>query len=205
MSDDPNARREELVGVYREARTCTLCPLSESRTQVVFGSGNANADLMFVGEAPGAEEDRQGLPFVGRSGNLLTTMLGEVGISREDVFIANTIKCRPPDNRDPSATEIETCQPWLFEQIRLIEPRVVATLGNFSTKLLTGNQTGITKVHGEPQIHQLGSRTVFLMPLFHPAAALRATGTRDLLAADLAKLPELMGRDLPTDGPEPAN
>lgn len=199
MSDNENVRRDELVGVFREAKTCTKCALSASRTKVVFGSGNANADLMFVGEAPGAEEDRQGLPFVGRSGNLLTSLLAEVGINRDDVFIANTIKCRPPENRNPTAAEIETCQPWLFEQIRLIEPRVVATLGNFSTKLLSGNQTGITKVHGVPQVHRLGSRTVYLMPLFHPAAALRATGTKDLLAADLAKLPELIAREIPLD------
>lgn len=199
MTDDADARREELVGVFHEASNCTRCDLSASRTKVVFGSGNADADLMFVGEAPGAEEDVRGLPFVGRSGNLLTAMLGEVGISREDVFIANTIKCRPPENRDPTVAEIETCQPWLFEQIRLIEPRVVATLGNFSTKLLSGNPTGITKVHGVPQVHKLGSRVVYLMPLFHPAAALRATGTREKLAADLAKLPELMARNLPVD------
>jgi len=197
MTDDAIARREELLTVFHENRKCTLCSLSEGRTQVVFGSGNANADLMFVGEAPGAEEDRQGLPFVGRSGAMLTSMLSDVGISRDDVFIANTIKCRPPDNRDPAPAEIETCQPWLFEQIRLIEPRVVATLGNFSTRLLTGNQTGITKVHGVPQVQRLGSRTVRLMPLFHPAAALRATGTRDLLAADLAKLPGLISQERP--------
>jgi uracil-DNA glycosylase family 4 len=197
MVDSPETRRNKLIEVFREARSCVKCPLSESRTQVVFGAGNANADLMFVGEAPGAEEDRQGLPFVGRSGALLTKMLGEAGISREDVFIANTLKCRPPQNRDPTANEIETCQPWLFEQIRLIEPRVVATLGNFSTKLLTGDQTGITRVHGRPQVKRLGSRTVYLLPLFHPAAALRASGTAELLAADINALPELLKRDLP--------
>ena len=200
MSDDPKARRDQLVEVFREARTCVKCPLCESRTQVVFGAGNADADLMFVGEAPGAEEDRQGLPFVGRSGALLTAMLSEVGIEREDVFIANTIKCRPPGNRDPSPLEIETCQPWLWEQIRLIEPRVVATLGNFATKLLSGNPTGITRVHGKPQLRRLGSRNVHLLPLFHPAAALRASGVKDLLAADLATLPELLSREVPDAG-----
>jgi len=197
MVGSPDKRREELVEVFRDARTCTKCPLSQSRTQVVFGAGNADADLMFVGEAPGAEEDRQGLPFVGRSGALLTSMLENAGISREDVFIANTLKCRPPENRDPTQVEIETCRPWLFEQIRLIEPRVVATLGNFATKLLTGDQTGITKVHGKPQVKQLGTRTVFLLPLFHPAAGLRARGTAELLAADIDGLPELLKRDLP--------
>lgn len=197
MVGSPEKRRNELVEVFHEARACVKCPLSESRTQVVFGAGNADADLMFVGEAPGAEEDRQGLPFVGRSGALLTSMLENAGISREEVFIANTLKCRPPENRDPTPTEIETCRPWLTEQIRLIEPRVVATLGNFATKLLSGDQTGITKVHGKPQVKTLGSRTVFLLPLFHPAAGLRARGTAELLAADINALPELLKRDLP--------
>jgi len=200
MAATPEQRREQLVDVFREARACERCALSRSRTQVVFGAGNADADLMFVGEAPGGEEDRQGLPFVGRSGALLTRMLGDVGIARKDVFIANTLKCRPPANRDPSSSEIETCRPWLNEQIRLIEPRVIATLGNFATKLLTGDQTGITRVHGRPQVRELGSREVFLLPLFHPAAALRATGTAELLAADLATLPELLERPLPGAG-----
>lgn len=201
MVGSPEMRRSQLVEVFREARVCVKCPLSRSRTQVVFGAGNADADLMFVGEAPGAEEDRQGRPFVGRSGALLTSMLESAGISRDEVFIANTLKCRPPDNRDPTAAEIETCRPWLFEQIRLIEPRVVATLGNFATKLLSGDQTGITRVHGKPQVKRLGDRTVFLLPLFHPAAALRARGTSDLLAADIDALPELLKRDLPQQGP----
>ncbi len=197
MSADQTRRREALADLFREARECTLCSLCDSRTQVVFGAGNADADLMFVGEAPGAAEDRQGLPFVGRSGSLLTQMLSGVGISREDVFIANTIKCRPPDNRNPKPEEIESCRPWLFEQIRLIEPKVVATLGNFSTKLLSGEATGITKFHGRPIVKRLGSRVVFLMPLFHPAAALRATGTKELLADDIAKLPPLLSGPAP--------
>ena len=197
MTGDAEKRREELVAVFREARHCVKCDLSATRTQVVFGSGNADADLMFVGEAPGAEEDRQGLPFVGRSGNLLTKMLHDVGIEREDVFIANTLKCRPPENRDPTQVEIETCRPWLYEQIRLIQPRVVATLGNFSTKLLSGSPTGITKVHGVPQVRKLGVRTVYLLPLFHPAAALRSKAPADALRTDLAAIPDLLKRDLP--------
>ncbi len=198
MPDTTERRREQLVEVFREARTCTRCELSRSRSQVVFGAGNADADLMLVGEAPGAEEDRQGIPFVGRSGALLTRMLEEeAGLPRDQVFIANTLKCRPPDNRDPSAVEIETCRPWLFEQIRLIEPRVVATLGNFATRLLSGDQTGISKVRGKPQVRRLGERVVWLYPLFHPAAALRATGTADLLRRDIAALPELLARDAP--------
>src|SRR5439155_21823297 len=149
-------RRERLLEVYREAKDCTLCPLSETRTTVVFGAGNADADLMFVGEAPGAEEDRQGLPFVGRAGGLLNELLEGIGLRREDVFIANVLKCRPPGNRDPQPVEIETCRPYLFDQIRLIEPKLVCTLGNFSTKLLTSNPAGITRVRGTPQVHELG-------------------------------------------------
>ncbi len=197
MPDTTERRREQLVEVFREARTCTRCELSRSRSQVVFGAGNADAELMLVGEAPGAEEDRQGIPFVGRSGALLTRMLEDAGLPRDQVFIANTLKCRPPDNRDPSSVEIETCRPWLFEQIRLIEPRVVATLGNFATRLLSGDQTGISKVRGKPQVRRLGERVVWLYPLFHPAAALRATGTADLLRRDIAALPELLARDEP--------
>ena len=170
---DAEERRERLIEVFREASVCTKCRLSETRTKVVFGAGNADADLMFVGEAPGAEEDRQGLPFVGRAGGLLNQLLEGIGMSREDVMIANVLKCRPPGNRDPQPDEIDTCRPYLERQVELIEPRVIATLGNFATKLLTANPTGITKVRGAPQVHELGGRTVFVLPLFHPAAALR--------------------------------
>ena len=148
---DAETRRQELVEVYNEASVCERCPLSETRDRVVFGAGNADADLMFVGEAPGAEEDRQGLPFVGRAGGFLTELLEGIGLQREDVFIANVLKCRPPGNRDPQPEEIDSCRPYLERQVELIEPRVIATLGNFSTKLLTANPTGITKVRGTPQ------------------------------------------------------
>ena len=173
MSADAAERRERLVGLYKEVADCRRCPLWETRTKAVFGAGNADADLMFVGEAPGAEEDRQGLPFVGRAGQLLNELLIEIGLSREDVFICNVLKSRPPNNRDPLPEEISACEPYLFEQVRLIEPRVVCTLGNFATKLLTGNPTGISRVRGVPQTHELGGRTVYMLPLFHPAAALR--------------------------------
>jgi uracil-DNA glycosylase len=166
-------RRERLVELYREVQDCKRCPLYETRTKAVFGAGNADAELMFVGEAPGAEEDRQGLPFVGRAGQLLNLLLEEIGMNREDVFIANVLKSRPPGNRDPQPEEIRACEPYLWEQVRLIEPQVVCTLGNFATKLLSGSQTGITRVRGVPQVHRLGGRAVFLLPLFHPAAALR--------------------------------
>jgi uracil-DNA glycosylase len=204
MSGSAEERRRHLVEVYNEASICTKCPLSQTRTNVVFGAGNSNADLMFVGEAPGAEEDRQGLPFVGRAGGLLTELLAGIGLRREDVFIANVLKCRPPGNRDPQPIEIETCQPYLQRQVELIEPQVVATLGNFATKLLTGNRAGITRVRGAPQVHELGGRKVFVMPLLHPAAALRTPSLVDTLREDFAKLPELIERALPEPSPAPA-
>jgi uracil-DNA glycosylase len=192
MSATAEQRREELVGLFNEVKACTRCPLHETRTKAVFGAGNADADLMFVGEAPGAEEDRQGLPFVGRAGQLLNQMLGEIGLAREDVFIANVLKSRPPGNRDPQPLEIEACRPFLFEQVRLIEPRVLCTLGNFATKLLSGNPEGITRVHGVPQVHEIGGRGVFLLPLFHPAAALRTPSVKETLRADFELLPKLI-------------
>jgi uracil-DNA glycosylase len=211
VSKSGDQRRERLVEVYNEAVVCERCPLSATRNQVVFGAGNADADLMFVGEAPGAEEDRRGLPFVGRAGGLLTELLEEIGMSRADVFIANVLMCRPPGNRDPAPLEIESCHPYLFEKIRLIEPRVVCTLGNFATKLLTGSGTGITRVRGTPQVHDLGGRTVFLLPLFHPAAALRTPAVAETLRSDFRALPALLGQALPgefeqeADGEEPSD
>jgi uracil-DNA glycosylase family 4 len=201
VSASAEERRQQLVELYGEVKRCEKCPLYETRTKVVFGAGNADADLIFVGEAPGAEEDRQGLPFVGRAGQLLNQMLEEIGLSREDVFIANVLKNRPPGNRDPLPLEIQACEPWLWEQVRLIEPRVVCTLGNFSTKLLSGSQTGITKVRGTPQVHELGGRTVYLLPLFHPAAALRTPAVKETLRADFATIPELLQRPLPDPVP----
>lgn len=200
MSEAASARRERLVEVYREASGCTLCPLAETRTKVVFGAGDANADLMFVGEAPGAEEDRQGLPFVGRAGGLLNELLGGIGLSREQVFVANTVKCRPPGNRDPQPIEIETCRPYLLRQVELIEPKVIATLGNFATKLITNDQTGITRVRGRPQVHTLGERTVHVFPILHPAAILRNPNMRPTMEEDFAALRELIGRPPPPQG-----
>ena len=196
-------RRDRLVEVYREAAECTRCPLAATRMSVVFGSGNADADLMFIGEAPGAEEDRQGLPFVGRAGGLLTELLGGIGLKREDVFIANVLKCRPPGNRDPQPVEIDSCQPYLQSQIELIRPRVIGTLGNFATKLLTGSRAGITRVHGTTQLRDFGGRSFYLMPLFHPAAALRTPALVEALRADFAKLPALLEEPLPEMEPEP--
>jgi uracil-DNA glycosylase family 4 len=192
-------RREELKAVWEQARTCTRCPqLASTRTTVVFGSGNADADLMFVGEAPGANEDKQGIPFVGQAGKLLETLLGEIGLQRSDVFIANLLKCRPPGNRDPLPGEIDACQDYLFRQLELIEPRVVCTLGNFSTKLLRADPaTGITRLHGREEIRRIGPRNVRLYPLYHPAAALYTRSLLDVLRADFHRIPELLALPVP--------
>ena len=186
-------RRERLKEVYARAQACTRCPeLAATRRSVVFGSGNADADLMFVGEAPGASEDEQGLPFVGQAGKLLERLLGEIGLSRGDVFIANTLKCRPPGNRDPLPIEIDNCREYLFEQVELIEPRVICSLGNFATKLLRDDPAGITRVHGQPQVITLGRRAVRLYPIFHPAAALYTPRMLQTLREDFARLPDLL-------------
>ncbi len=190
-------RRQALIELYREVSECTRCPLYVERTRAVFGSGNADANLMFIGEAPGAEEDRQGVPFVGRAGQLLNKLLEGIEMKREDAFIANILKSRPPGNRDPQPDEIEACWPYLERQIALIEPRVIATLGNFATKKITGSQTGITRVRGVPQVHALGGRTVFVFPLLHPAAALRTPSLVETLREDFAKLPALLTEPLP--------
>jgi uracil-DNA glycosylase family 4 len=191
-------RRAELTAVYREARACTRCPeLASTRTQVVFGAGNADADLMFVGEAPGAKEDELGIPFVGAAGKLLDQLLEEVGLARSDVFIANVLRCRPPGNRDPLPAEIDNCSEYLLRTVAHIQPRVVCTLGNFSTKLLRADPTGISRLHGQAEILVIGTRAVRLYPLFHPAAALYTRSLLETLQADFARLPELLALDLP--------
>jgi DNA polymerase len=175
---------------------CTTCALAQGRTQVVFGSGSPNAELMFVGEAPGFHEDQQGVPFVGQAGKLLDTLLGGIGLTRADVFVANVLKCRPPGNRDPLPEEIAACEPHLFRQIELIQPKLVATLGNFATKLLSGKPAGITRVHGYEQEVTLGARTVLLYPIFHPAAALYTPSMLKVLEEDFARIPALLERVL---------
>ena len=194
------------LAAYADAAAgCTRCALAKGRTQVVFGSGSPTADLMFVGEAPGFHEDKQGIPFVGAAGQLLGKLLNGIGMQREDVYIANVLKCRPPGNRDPQPEEIEACEGHLFRQIELIRPKVVATLGNFSTKLLSGKPLGITRVHGVEQKVTLGGSTVLLYPLFHPAAALYTPRMLDVLEADFRRLPELLGRTVePAVAPTPA-
>ena len=162
-------RAEKLAILGGQLLGCTDCRLSETRTNVVAGAGNPDADVIFIGEGPGQQEDEQGLPFVGRSGQLLEKLLGEIGLKREDVYIANVVKCRPPKNRDPRPDEIDACKGYLRTQLELIQPKVAVTLGNFSSKLLLRTDTGITKLRG--QAYQWWGR--LLVPTFHPAAALR--------------------------------
>lgn len=203
---DRAARLAELDRYHREeVAACVRCALSEGRTTVVIGSGDHDADLMFVGEAPGYHEDQQGLPFVGQAGKLLSRLLSGIGISRDEVFIANVLKCRPPDNRDPRPEEIAACEPHLFRQIRLIRPRLVCTLDNFATRLLSGRPEGITRVHGCELPITLGGEPVLLYPLFHPAAALYARATLATLEEDFARIPGLLAQGPPQadDGARP--
>jgi uracil-DNA glycosylase family 4 len=184
--------REALATLAAEASGCTRCPLAATRTTVVFGEGDAHAAVMVVGEGPGREEDLQGRPFVGRSGQLLDRLLAEeAGLRREDVYIANVVKCRPPGNRDPLPDEIEACHRYLAAQVAQVHPRVVLTLGNFSTRTLLSTKEGITKLRGRP--HPWGPDGTVVLPTFHPAAALRGGG--EVLArmrADFVRVKELL-------------
>jgi DNA polymerase len=210
-------RREALKAVYEQARGCARCSeLAATRQTVVFGAGNADADLMFVGEAPGANEDKQGLPFVGQAGKLLDKLLAEIGLERGDVFVTNVLRCRPPGNRDPRPEEIENCQEYLLRTVELIEPRVICTLGNFSTKLLRGDPAGITRVHGRPEVRPIGRRAVRLYPIYHPAAALYTPRMLETLREDFGRLPALLALappalpeldepPTPDDHPEPVD
>jgi uracil-DNA glycosylase len=198
----PAHRREQLKQVYAQAQACVRCAeLASTRKTVVFGAGNADADLMFVGEAPGASEDEQGVPFVGQAGKLLEKLLLEIGMARAEVFIANTLKCRPPANRDPLPAELENCKEYLYRQVELIQPSVICTLGNFSTKLLRADPTGITRLHGQPEVIVLGRRAVRLYPIFHPAAALYTPRMLDTLREDFSRLPDLLALG-PPEQPE---
>jgi DNA polymerase len=161
-----------LQELAKEASTCTRCRLWQGRTQVVFGAGDPNADVMFIGEAPGYYEDQQGEPFVGAAGQLLTRLLGEIGLRREGVYVTNVIRCRPPGNRDPLPDEIEACRPYLMGTLELVRPRVIVTLGNFATRVILDRQVSISRVRG--QRFEVDGRTV--VPTFHPAAILRGGG-----------------------------
>jgi DNA polymerase len=177
----------------RAALACTRCPLAtQGRTQVVFGTGDPDADLVFVGEGPGQEEDRQGVPFVGRAGGLLTRLIEGIGLTRADVYIANVVKCRPPGNRDPLPLEIESCRPFLEGQLDFIDPRVVVTLGNFATKLLLQTKEGITKLRGREFPYR---EHAVLIPTLHPAAVLRNGGVALANArADFVKAKRALAR-----------
>jgi len=188
-----------LADVAIEASTCTRCRLAETRTQVVFGVGDRDADLLFIGEAPGMHEDKQGEPFVGAAGQLLTRMLAGIGMTREQVYIANVLKCRPPGNRDPQEDEIETCTPWLVEQLSLIQPNVIVTLGNFATKFVLQTQQGITRMRGS--VYPWHGRKV--IPTFHPAAVLRGGGEKSRQFADLEEDFALIKRTLTEPPPPP--
>jgi uracil-DNA glycosylase family 4 len=192
-----------LAEVAAEAATCPRCRLAETRTQVVFGVGDPHADLLFIGEAPGLHEDRQGEPFVGAAGELLTRMLGEIGLRREDVFIANVLKCRPPGNRDPLPDEIEACTPWLVEQVSLIQPRLVVTLGNFATKYVLQTARGITSMRGA--VYPWHGRSV--IPTYHPAAILHGGGEKSRqfqeLRDDFALISETLARLQGADSESP--
>ena len=186
---DPSALAA-LSELAKEASGCTRCRLAAGRTNVVFATGNPEADLMFVGEGPGEQEDRQGLPFVGRSGQLLDRLvLEEMGLTRENCYIANTVKCRPPGNRDPLPDEIEACWPYLEQQLALVAPKVVVTLGNFATKLLLGTSAPISRVRGQTYPYRSG----YLVPTFHPSAALRGGGqVVAQMRADLVRAKEAL-------------
>lgn len=168
--------------------SCTRCPLSQTRHHVVFGVGPQDAEVLFVGEGPGENEDLQGEPFVGAAGHYLNELLGCAGLRREDVFIANVLKCRPPGNRDPRPEEIQTCTPYLREQTRTIDPEVLVTLGKFSTQFVLKTQVGITRLHG--RVQRAGKFLVF--PIFHPAAALYDGAKREALENDFVTLGQLL-------------
>lgn len=184
-------KRERLKEFYLKIRDCDKCDLSRVRTKFVFGSGSAEARIMFVGEAPGKNEDLQGLPFVGQAGKLLDELLGSIGYDRSEVFIANVLKCRPPGNRDPRIEEINTCKDYLIEQIKIIDPKIICTMGRFSTQLLLDTDKGISGLRGK--IFRIGNRII--MPINHPAAALYTPSKMGVLKEDFQKIKRLIDSD----------
>jgi uracil-DNA glycosylase len=181
-------KRERLKEFFLEIRECRKCGLHSTRNKSVFGSGNAEADIMFVGEAPGKNEDIQGLPFVGRAGNILDTLLASISMGREDIFIANVLKCRPPGNRDPQAGEISICKEYLFRQIQIIDPRMICTMGKHSTQLILDTKQGITGLRGK--IFTRNGRLV--LPINHPAAVLYAPSRMETLMQDFFRIKKLI-------------
>jgi DNA polymerase len=200
---DAATRAAALREAAAEAAGCTRCGLAAGRTHVVFGEGNPDAALALVGEAPGFHEDREGIPFAGRGRDLLERLLAGIDLRLEDVYLATVLKCRPPGNRDPLPEETTACEPYLFRQLELVRPRVVATLGSVATALLSGRALGITRVHGQAQDVLLGGRQVCLFPLYHPAAALYTPSMLEALERDVAQLPALLAAPSLAD-PAPA-
>jgi uracil-DNA glycosylase len=179
-----NEKREKLKEFYYRIKNCRSCELGNTRINFVFGSGNANASILFIGEAPGKNEDLQGKPFVGQAGKILDGLLAGIGLSRNEVFIANVLKCRPPENRDPAIDEINTCKQYLFEQIEVIDPAVICTLGKYSTQLILNTTEGITKLRGN--IFNVNGRLV--LPINHPAAALYSPSRISVLKEDFNRI-----------------
>ncbi len=203
-----SVRRAELERLHGAARQCVRCAQpAASRNAVVFGTGDRDAALMLVGGPPEQNEDRQGLPLVGAAGRLLTELLAELGLERDDVYLTSIVKCRPPQNREPLAEELAHCRHWLDEQVGLVAPRVVCSLGNLATKALRGDPTGIRQLRGRAEVRTIGPRAVRLLPLLHPAAALYQRAILEQLRADLRQLPELLALPVPEQpvvAPEPA-
>jgi DNA polymerase len=198
---DASERAAALRSVAAEAAGCVRCPLAEGRTTVVFGEGDPDAELALVGEAPGFHEDRDGTPFAGRSRDLLARLLDGIGLSLDDVYLATALKCRTPGSRDPSPEETAACEPYLYRQLELVRPRVVASLGSFATTLLSGRALGIIRVHGQVQEVTLGGRSVTLVPLYHPAAALYTPTMLEVLERDVARVGELLADNDAARGP----
>lgn len=188
----------ELTDLYAEIAQCRLCDLAQSRKLTVPGEGPEDADLLFIGEAPGYHENQQGRPFVGAAGRFLEELLASISMSREQVYIANVIKCRPPGNRDPQADELAACQPYLVRQIELINPKLIVTLGRFSMAYFLGKQS-ISRIHGQPR--RKDGRLIF--PIFHPAAALHQPKYRSAIEQDFLKIPDLLAQAKTMETTEP--
>lgn len=192
--------RAELERLSAEAQACRACPLGTSRTQAVFGVGSPSAELMFVGEAPGFHEDKQGEPFVGAAGQLLTRLIeSKLGLCRADVYIANVLKCRPPGNRDPLPSEVTACRPFLEQQVSLIRPKVIVALGNFAAKLLLDTEVGISRLRGR----RFRYADAVLVPTFHPAAALRGGAAAEGIGDDFETIRQVLEEARHAPEPEP--
>jgi DNA polymerase len=185
-----------LAQLCEEIIACRDCELAKYRTKVVPGEGAEDADLLFIGEAPGWHEDQQGRPFVGPAGQFLDQLLASIGLRREEVYIANVIKCRPPQNRDPLPAEIQNCRKWLDRQIEIIQPQMIITLGRYSLARYFPNES-ISKIHGKPR----KSEGVIYYPMYHPAAALHQGSLRRTIETDMLRIPQILaqGKDLPQD------